>query len=65
MHVLLCVPVVAVTIMGFQNVTFTTEDGARIEAAFFDGGQGRAVVFAHGAVFDRESWYPLAERLKK
>jgi predicted alpha/beta hydrolase len=49
----------------YQKVTFTTEDGAPIEGAFFEGKKGRVVVFAHGAVFNKESWYPLCERLQK
>jgi len=49
----------------YQKVTFKTEDGAVIDGAFFEGKKTRAVVFAHGAVFNKESWYPLAERLQK
>ena len=49
----------------YQKVTFKTEDGAVIEGAFFKGIKTRAVVFAHGAIFNKESWYPLAERLQK
>jgi pimeloyl-ACP methyl ester carboxylesterase len=49
----------------FQKVTFKTEDGAIIEGTLFEGKKSRAVVFAHGMVFNQESWYPLAERLQK
>ena len=49
----------------YQKVTFKTEDGAVIEGSFFKAKKTRAVVFAHGAVFSKESWYPLAERLQK
>ena len=52
-------------VSSFQTVTFTTEDGATIEGNFFKGKKGRAVVFAHGKVFNKESWYPLCERLQK
>ncbi len=49
----------------FEVVTFPTTDGGSIEAALFAGEGDRAAVFAHGAVFNKESWYPQAERLKK
>ncbi len=49
----------------FEVVTFPTTDGGSIEAALFAAEDDRAVVFAHGAVFDKESWYPQAERLQK
>jgi alpha-beta hydrolase superfamily lysophospholipase len=49
----------------YQKVTFETEDGARIECSFFEARKIQAVVFAHGAVFNKESWYPLAECLQK
>jgi len=49
----------------FQKVTFTTEDGATIKGAFFEGKEIRAVVSAHGKVFNKESWYPLAKCLQK
>ena len=49
----------------YQKVTFKTEDEAVIEGSFFEGKKARAVVFAHGAVFSKEGWYPLAERLQK
>ena len=49
----------------FQKVTFKTEDGALIEGSFFQGKRDQAVVLAHGKVFNKESWYPLCERLQK
>jgi len=52
-------------VTNYQKVTFKTEDGAIIEGSFFESKKTRAVVFAHGAVFSKESWYPLAERLQK
>jgi len=49
----------------FELVTFPTTDGGSIEAALFAAEGDRAAVFAHGAVFNKESWYPQAERLQK
>jgi len=49
----------------YQKVTFKTKDVTLIEGSFFKAKKTRAVVFAHGAVFSKESWYPLAERLQK
>jgi hypothetical protein len=49
----------------FQKVTFKTEDGAIIEGTFFEEKKNRAVMFAHGKVFNKESWYPLCEWLQK
>jgi len=44
---------------GFQEVSFETSDGGTIYANLY--GQGdHAVALAHGAVFDKESWHPLA-----
>ena len=48
----------------FTLVKFTTEDGGSIQAAFFKAESAKAVVFAHGAVFNKESWYFLAEKLQ-
>ncbi len=45
-----------------ERVTFATADSGRIEADFYTGGE-RGVVLAHGAIFNKESWAPLAERL--
>jgi pimeloyl-ACP methyl ester carboxylesterase len=50
---------------GFQAVEFETSDGGRIHASLFEGSKNKAVILAHGAVFNKESWYPLALRLKK
>ena len=49
----------------FVEETFETEDGVSIDASFFGGEEALAVIFAHGGVFDKESWYPLAEALQK
>ena len=49
----------------FEVVTFPTTDGGLIEAALFDAEGDRAAVFAHGGIFNKESWYPQAERLQQ
>lgn len=49
---------------GFKLITFKTEDGGSIEASLFEGGKDIAVVYAHGAVFNKESWYFLCKRLR-
>jgi pimeloyl-ACP methyl ester carboxylesterase len=49
----------------YQEVTFSTEDGGRIVGSFYEGKKVRGVVFTHGAIFSKESWYSLSERLKK
>jgi pimeloyl-ACP methyl ester carboxylesterase len=48
----------------FDPVSFTTEDGGSIQASFFKASPTKAVIFAHGAIFDKESWYFLAERFQ-
>ncbi|MHB1146046.1 MAG: alpha/beta hydrolase [Lutibacter sp.] len=50
---------------GYELIAYTTEDGGVIEASYFEGGKDYVVIFAHGAVFNKESWYFMAERLKK
>lgn len=49
----------------FKLVNFTTKDGGKIEAAFFNAGLDQAVIFTHGAIFNKESWYFLAEKFQK
>lgn len=49
----------------FSPVTFKADDGGTISGSLFRGPGPLAVVLAHGAVFDKESWYPLARRLHK
>ena len=49
----------------YELITYTTEDGGVIEASFFEGTQDLVVVFAHGAIFNKESWYFMAEKLQK
>lgn len=44
------------------EVSFPTADGGEIHALLYGSGDD-AVVLAHGMVFDKESWAPLAPRL--
>ena len=48
----------------FKLITYKTEDGGTIEASLFEGNKDLAVVFAHGAIFNKESWYFLCEKLQ-
>lgn len=45
-----------------SEVSFTTSDGAVIYGDLYGEGK-RAVILAHGAAFDKESWAPLARHL--
>jgi dienelactone hydrolase len=45
-----------------KEVSFPTRDGGRIDAHIYGDGP-HAVVLAHGAVFDKESWQVLAGQL--
>ena len=49
----------------FTIVHFNTEDGGNIEAALFSTNSGKIIIYAHGAVFNKESWYFLAEEFQK
>jgi len=49
----------------FKLVNYHTEDGGTIEASFFKGNKKLVVIFAHGAIFNKESWYFIAEKLQK
>lgn len=49
----------------FENISFNTEDGATIEASYFKAGKNSIVIFAHGAIFNKESWYFLAKEFQK
>lgn len=49
----------------YELVRFDTQDGGRIEAAWFDAAARKAVIFSHGAVFNKESWYFLAQAFQK
>lgn len=44
------------------EVSFDTADGGEIHALLYGSGE-HGVVLAHGGVFDKESWAPLAPRL--
>lgn len=48
----------------FELVKFKTEDGGEVEAAYFNSGKTKIVIFAHGAIFNKESWYFLAEEFQ-
>ncbi len=48
-----------------ELIYFGTTDGGTIEASFFAASSTRIVIFAHGAVFDKESWYFLAEAFQR
>ncbi|TVZ57966.1 alpha/beta hydrolase family protein [Flavobacteriaceae bacterium MAR_2010_105] len=50
--------------LDFKLVSFSTDDDGIIEGSFFEGPTDLAVVFAHGAVFNKESWYFLAKHLQ-
>jgi len=53
------------TINNFELITYKTSDNGVIEASFFRGtDRNLAVIFAHGAIFNKESWYFLAEKLQ-
>ena len=45
-----------------KDVSFPTGDGGIVDADLY--GQGdKGVVFAHGAIFNKQSWAPLAKRV--
>ncbi len=48
-----------------ELVKFNTEDGGIMEAAFFPAQTKKAIIFAHGAIFNKESWYFLAKKFQK
>lgn len=48
----------------FKLIQYSTSDQGQIEAAYFDAGTDKVVIFAHGAAFNKESWYFLAEKFK-
>lgn len=49
----------------YDVVKIKTESGSESSAAYFKGTNGQAAIFVPGAVFDKESWFFLAERLQK
>jgi pimeloyl-ACP methyl ester carboxylesterase len=48
----------------FKLVDFSSEDGGKVEAAYFKAEKTKIVIFAHGAIFNKESWYFLAEEFQ-
>lgn len=48
----------------YELVNFSTEDGGKIEASFFSASNNKVVIFAHGAIFNKESWYFLADEFQ-
>jgi pimeloyl-ACP methyl ester carboxylesterase len=46
----------------FEEISFSTADGGTIYGNLYGDGQ-HAVLLAHGAVFDKESWDELAQEL--
>ena len=48
----------------FREVSFKTADGGKIVANLYGKGS-HAVILAHGAVFNKESWHDLATTLSK
>lgn len=49
----------------YELVNFGTDDGGRIEASLFEASRSKVVIFAHGAIFNKESWYFLAEAFQR
>lgn len=49
----------------YKLVGFSSEDGGKVEAAYFNAGKTKIVIFAHGAIFNKESWYFLAEEFQE
>ncbi len=49
----------------YELLNFGTQDGGEVEAAFFKADNAKVVIFAHGAIFDKESWYFLAEDFQR
>jgi len=45
-----------------KDVSFPTADGGRVDADLYGSGT-HGVVFAHGAIFNKQSWAPLAKRI--
>lgn len=45
-----------------KDVSFPTSDGGMVDADLYGNGL-QGVVFAHGAIFNKQSWAPLAKRI--
>lgn len=59
--VLLCLPML-LQAKSTQPVSFPTQDGGEIHGSLFPAGK-QSIVLAHGAIFNKESWEPLAQSL--
>ena len=46
----------------FSEISFKTDDGATIYANLYETGEP-AVILAHGAIFNKESWHVLSTAL--
>ncbi len=55
-------PLVSQETSGFREISYRTGDGGVIFGNLYGEG-AHAVLLGHGAVFDKESWDPLARRL--
>jgi pimeloyl-ACP methyl ester carboxylesterase len=64
LHLMLLCFTFAAQAVSPQTILISTADGGQIEADFYPAG-ATAVVLAHGAVFDKNSWQPLIEQLSK
>lgn len=53
---------IAMSAQSPKDVSFATRDGGRIDADLYGKGT-QGVVFAHGAIFNKQSWAPLAKRM--
>ena len=49
----------------YKTIQYPTTDGGTIEADLFSAKKDKAVIFAHGAIFNKESWRFLALKLQK
>jgi hypothetical protein len=49
----------------YEIIKIRTEIGIENSAAYFEGKSGQVVIFVPGAVFNKESWFFLAERLQQ
>jgi pimeloyl-ACP methyl ester carboxylesterase len=49
----------------FKPITFKTTDDGLIHGSLLEAGKELCVVFAHGMVFNKESWYPVAEHFRQ
>ena len=49
----------------FEIIKIKTKMGGESSSAYFDGKSDKVVVFVPGAIFNKESWFFLAERLQQ